>query len=177
MNIGGAQVCWKGFSGCTSVSFAAGQSYRAVCGVAEGYNYGSLDAFGWIHQSNETINQTYADGLSITHGSPHQHLFTYAAASTMGGCPCKGGQNSSSFAGNNFYCGDDVLPPGETWKQHGTLTPFSGMQQLVAPILIRSVVMTLAHGSVLIQLVDLLLIQLTCAPVKIRHTRMKQWDC
>ena len=32
-------------------------------------------------------------------------------------CPCKGGQNSSSFVGNNFYCGDDVLPPGEPWKQ------------------------------------------------------------
>ena len=152
---------------------------RVLCGVAERYNYGSLDAFGWIHQSNETINQTYADGLSITHGSPRKHLFTCAAVQTMDGCPCKGGQNSSSFVyvGYNFYCGDDVLPLGSLRNSSGTLTLLCGMQQLVAPLLIHSVMMMLTHGSVLIRLVDLLLIQLTCAPVIIRHTWMKQWDC
>ena len=110
-------MCWKKSKGCTSITFTSGkQSYRAVCGVAEAYAYGSPDAFGYTHSSSETIDQAYVDGLSITHGSPRQHLFTYAATLTMGGCPCKGGRNPPSFVGNDFYCGDDVLAPGESWK-------------------------------------------------------------
>ena len=111
-------MCWKGSIGCTSITFTSGgQNYRAVCGVAEAYAYGSLDAFGYLHFSFQTINQAYVDGLSITHGSPRQHLFTYAAALTMGGCPCKGGRSPPSFVGNDFYCGDDVLAPGEDWQR------------------------------------------------------------
>ena len=111
-------MCWKRSVGCTSITFfSGGQNYRAVCGVAEAYAYGSLDAFGYLHLSFQTINQAYVDGLSITHGSPRQHLFTYAAALTMDDCPCKGGRNPQSFVGNNFYCGDDVLAPGERWQR------------------------------------------------------------
>ena len=111
-------MCWKRSIGCKSITFTSGgQNYRAVCGVAEAYAYGSLDAFGYLHLSIQTINQAYVDGLSITHGSPRQHLFTYAAALTMGGCPCKGGRNPPSFVGNDYYCGDDVLAPGESWQR------------------------------------------------------------
>ena len=108
-------MCWRALSGCTSINYTSGeQSYRAVCGVAEAYAYGNLGAFRNI--PSETIDRAYVDGLSITHGSPRQHLFTYAATLTMDGCPCKGGRNPPSFVGNDYYCGDNVLAPGEEWE-------------------------------------------------------------
>ena len=113
-NIGGAQVCWKKEKGCTSFSFEAGQDYRAVCGVATAYAYGSPDAFG---SPDETIDEAYVDGISITYGSPRQHLFTYAAAYEFEKCPCKGGPTEPAFVNNNAYCGDKVLAPGEQWER------------------------------------------------------------
>ena len=116
-NIGGAQVCWKSSKGCTSFSFKPKQHYRAVCGAAAAYTYGSPDAFGYIHSSSETIDQAYVDGISITHGHPRQHLFTYAATVVWTSCPCKGGKSGPAFVGNNSYCGDQVLAPGQRWRR------------------------------------------------------------
>ena len=116
-NIGGAQVCWKEEAGCTSFSFEAGQDYRAVCGVATAYAYGSPDAFGYNHTPDETIDEAYVDGISITYGSPRQHLFTYAATMTLDACPCKGGKPGPVFVNNNTYCGDQALAPGENWER------------------------------------------------------------
>ena len=84
-------MCWKKAAGCTSFSFEAGQDYTAVCSVAAAYIYHSLDAFGYIHSLSQTIDEAYVDGISITFGRPRQHLFTYAAATTLESCPCKGG--------------------------------------------------------------------------------------
>ena len=79
--------------------------------------YGSPDAFGYTHSSSQTIDEAYVDGISITHGTPRNHLFTYAAAWKITGCPCKGGKEPPAFVGNNYYCGDDVVPPGHSWKR------------------------------------------------------------
>ena len=116
-NIGGAQVCWKSNTGCASFSFNPAQRYKAVCGAAAAYAYGSPDAFSHSHSSTETINQAYVDGISITHGSLRHHVFTYAATNWLGDCPCKGGKLGPSFVGNNSYCGDQVLASGEHWTQ------------------------------------------------------------
>ena len=104
-------MCWKRTKGCTSFSFRPKQSYKAVCGAAAAYAYGSVDAFGYIHSSAETINQAYVDGISITHGVPRRHLFTYAAAVLLDECPCKGERLGPAFIGNNSYCGNQVLAP------------------------------------------------------------------
>ena len=122
-------MCWKGSVGCTGFSFPSEQSYSAVCGFVEGYNYGSPDIFGHRH---DQIDEAYVDGLSITHGSPRQHLFSYASAWHIEFCPCKGGRGPTDCVGHNYYCGDDVVPASGNWEKRW----LSGMQQLVAPILI-----------------------------------------
>ena len=63
---------------CTSVHFSAlGKDYTAVCGMVEGYQYGSMDGFVYSTAS-KTPDDLYAEGISITHGSsPRRHLWTY----------------------------------------------------------------------------------------------------
>ena len=50
----------------------------------------------------------YATGLSLTHGSPRQHIWTFVAGYSevdQDACPCAGGKwPSPSFVGNNYYC-------------------------------------------------------------------------
>ena len=91
--------------GCYSVNYStSGVSYQRVCGRASGYQKGTPDAFqhGFVH--NQNIDGYYVDGLSITHGSPRQHIWTYAIGTTdsgshPGNCPCATvrGQKSSRF--------------------------------------------------------------------------------
>ena len=52
-----------------------GQTYTKVCGRVIGYQVGHTDAF---HSSNP-INESYVEGVSITHGSPRSHIWTLAA--------------------------------------------------------------------------------------------------
>jgi len=97
-------------SGCYSAIFSTNRvSYQAVCGRARGYQKGSTDAFN----TRSFINSSYVDGLSITHGNPRQHIWTYAAGLTDNNgrfpasqCPCAAppGQTPPSFVGNNYYC-------------------------------------------------------------------------
>ena len=110
-------MCWKGSTGCTGFSFPSKQSYSAVCGFVEGYNYGSPDGFGYTHSPAQTIDQAYVDGISITHGSPRQHLFTYASVWRIKSCPCKGGRGPQAFVGHNYYCGDDVELASGRWQK------------------------------------------------------------
>ena len=91
-----------------------GISYSRVCGRAKAYPYRTPDAF-FRHQcpSNCSINQPYVDGISITHGSPREHIWSYAASAEFGDsntrqyCPCA--VNSSRmpppFVGNDSHCG------------------------------------------------------------------------
>ena len=78
------------------------------------YQYGSPDAF-CCRSSSVSINTPYVDGISITHGSPRQHIFTYAAgysakpssASLQYVCPCNTGGTGHAppaFVGNDYYC-------------------------------------------------------------------------
>ena len=69
-----------------------GVSYQHVCGRARGYQKGSTDGFTADH--SEPIDSSYVDGLSITHGIPRQHIWSYAIGLTDSGndrrnnCPC-----------------------------------------------------------------------------------------
>ena len=100
----------SGSAGCYSTFFSTnGTSYQHVCGRARGYQKGTPDAF---HQNGLSIDSYYVDGLSITHGNPHQHIWTYAAGLTDIGdypaynCPCAvvPGKAPPSFVYNNYYC-------------------------------------------------------------------------
>ena len=98
---------------CSSTNFFTnGTSYQRVCGRARGYQKGWSVA---LHRSytGQTIDGFYVDGLSITHGNPRQHIWTFANGLYDGlayydqfNCPCAPGSEypSPSFVGTNYYC-------------------------------------------------------------------------
>ena len=112
-----------------------GRTFTNVCGRVIGYQIGHPDAF----HSSDSINSSYVEGVSITHGSPRAHIWTYAADISETGiqCPCDNGSTSNppSFVGNNYYCesgnnnsnfinyflyADDPLWDGEDCSTEGT---------------------------------------------------------
>ena len=114
-NTGGVRGCGRGTveASCQSTFISSDDhQYTKVCGRAIGYQYGHTDAFG-PPGNHRTIDEIYVDGLSITYGSPRQHLWTYVAAvregqSTYTGsnCPCSyyPGASPPYYVGNNWYC-------------------------------------------------------------------------
>ena len=87
-----------------------------MCGKIKAYQIGSTDAFG-INPDN--IESYYVDGVSLTHGRPRQHIWTFASAldeSTssysypQAKCPCTNINTSNSatpppaFVGNDYFC-------------------------------------------------------------------------
>ena len=52
-------------------------------GRVVGYQYASSDAIDQTHgtglTSHSDINSHYVDGISLTHGSPCQHIWTFMA--------------------------------------------------------------------------------------------------
>ena len=89
---------------------SGGERYDRVCGRITGYQKGFPDAFT---SSSRSINTFYADGISVTHGSPRQHIWTFTAGvdeQSNGGstCPCVAGSRSGSripsFVGQNYFC-------------------------------------------------------------------------
>ena len=99
--------------GCSSVTYPAGGNYTNICGRVRGYQFDSPNAFEGV--KGKRINDPYVDGVSITRGNPHQHIWTYAAyyyegfSVTRSLCPC-GRTNTSdysnvpNFVGRDFHC-------------------------------------------------------------------------
>ena len=99
--------------GCSSTTFSTqGVKYEKVCGKAIGYQYFQTNGFGPSWYASPLINQTYVDGVSITHGSPRQHVWTFAAAydeavTLYTSCPCLHSTFRGimpGFVGNDYYC-------------------------------------------------------------------------
>ena len=93
----------------STVFTTLGLNYTAVCGRVRGYQLVRPAAF---LLSSRSIDEAYADGVSITHGNnPRQHVWTYAVGfeddrSSNVDCPCNTGSTEStpSFVGDNYYC-------------------------------------------------------------------------
>ena len=109
-NVSFCQQPWESF-GCyrTDVS-TKGLQYKRVCGKARGYQQGSTLGF-YISRHSIPLNAHYVDGVSITAGNLHRHIWTYAAGLTETdnrgySCPCAStaGQVPPSFVGLNYYC-------------------------------------------------------------------------
>ena len=115
-NQNGVKACGRPASssgGCqSSVQFPTyGVPYSEVCGRVTGYQYFSTDAF---EIPNVGINSHYVDGVSLTHGSPREHIWTFAAGlqenMLHGGgsytCPCSPSsiQTPPAFVGNDYFC-------------------------------------------------------------------------
>ena len=101
-----------------------GSQYSRVCGRALAYRFGINYAFNryhhnWFshHANRVSIDDSYVDGLSLTHGFPgsRQHIWTFASGAFTGDhnsvypktrCPCDNGNTyrSPSFVGNDYFC-------------------------------------------------------------------------
>ena len=79
---------------CSSDIYTVSIGYTRVCGRIIGYQIGHTNAFSTALSS---INSEYVDGVSLTHGSPRQHIWTFAAArgesdvNPFSNCPCNSG--------------------------------------------------------------------------------------
>ena len=101
-------------AGCTGINTENfGHNYTQVCGFARGYSFHSTDAFGAFgRSSSEPLSGNYVDGVSITYGTPPNHLWTYVAGNReafgeQADCPCNTNGVSNivpSYVGSNYYC-------------------------------------------------------------------------
>ena len=101
---------------CSSVAFTVGGvGYSKVCGRIKGYQKGSPDAF-YRTSSPLNIESNYVDGVSLTHGTSKQHIWTFAGAISENNenptskCPCINTNISSmvphppSYVGKDYFC-------------------------------------------------------------------------
>ena len=100
---------------CLQTSYVTGRQYSKVCGRVYGYQVGSTDAFSFLAKNN-SIDSYYVYGVSVTHGVPRNHIWTFAAGVSEGdyvnqdgNCPCSDPSDPSSlfpptFVGDNYYC-------------------------------------------------------------------------
>ena len=114
----GKRLCGRpGPPGCVSVKFPTNNvPYNKVRGRVIAYAKYTPDAQcpyigkhtdGLIH----TLEEVYIDGVSITHGSPRQHIWSFIASNREShtdchGCPCSAGFTGDRvpFIGDNFFC-------------------------------------------------------------------------
>lgn len=86
-----------------------GISYTKVRGRIAAYAYKSLDAFRRLGGAGSSINDSYVDGVSIIHGSPRNHVWTYAGGSTnydfsYPEVGTNSGTKQPEFVDKNYYC-------------------------------------------------------------------------
>ena len=109
------RVCGRRSTGnCDGLTYTTGiVQYNQVCGRIIGYQVGNTDSFG---TGSSLIDSYYVDGISVTHGSPRQHIWTFAAGYDeqtspfpTSHCPCITGNTAAqssipSFVGQNYFC-------------------------------------------------------------------------
>ena len=101
----GVRACGRsatGGAGCVSETFTShGMSYSQICGRVLGYQYRSTDA-----SVSGNINSHYVDGVSLTRGSPRQHVWTFINgwSDSYNINPCNCNQQPQAFIGNNYFC-------------------------------------------------------------------------
>ena len=112
----GVRACGQlstGTSGCAATFYRTGQQYRKVCGQVIGYQHYLPQGFLF---NTLSINDSYVEGVSITHGLRRNHIWSLAGGVSEGTgpwtgiCPCvtaaygRTGPSPPSFVGDNYYC-------------------------------------------------------------------------
>ena len=93
---------------CSSVVISIPYSYSRVCGRVIAYQVGATNAFRL--SSSDTIEDNYVDGVSLTHGTPREHIWTFAVGLQENGgdsaCPCAGSPGTAppSFIKSDYFC-------------------------------------------------------------------------
>ena len=103
---------------CDSVIFpVSGGTYTSVCGTIRAYQYRPTDGFQAYDDGEvTTIDGAYVSGVSLTHGSPRQHIWTFTAGASEEGkscnhaCPCDATINIAipPFVGGDYFCESGV---------------------------------------------------------------------
>ena len=113
VNTSSVRACGRTAADCQSATFPTqGKSYTRVCGQVNGIQFGNPDGF---NANNPGVEAGYVDGVSITRGSPRQHIWTFVGYVgshypwTHSWCPCsninrQGTTTIPAFIGNNYFC-------------------------------------------------------------------------
>ena len=121
-------------AGCSPTTYSTQNiCYTKVCGRIRGYQVGTTNAFREYYTNEHTttmitINSPYVDGVSLTHGSQREHIWTFAAALDRGTgnndanniCPCENhDMDPPPFVGEDYFCdaGNEEFMPGVTGLQ------------------------------------------------------------
>ena len=97
----------------------SGGEYSRVCGRIKAYQHGPTDAFETYHDGDvTTIDGAYVAGVSLTHGTPRRHIWTFAAGLSEAlptrrdgdQCPCDASITIRvpPFVGNDYFCESGV---------------------------------------------------------------------
>ena len=115
-----------GYYTCSSATFpVSGGEYSRVCGRIKAYQWGSTVAFYSYHwRQVTTIDGAYACGVSVTHGTPRNHIWTFVAGVSEDDptwsevCPCDATRTIRipPFVGNDSFCESGVNEP---WSSGG----------------------------------------------------------
>ena len=118
-----------GTNTCDSATFPVrGEEYSRICGRIRAYQWATTDGFHRIPSTLVAIiDNAYIDGVSVTHGTPRNHIWTFVAGLTernptsVDSCPCDASINISvpSFVANDYFCESGVNGQWESSKHHG----------------------------------------------------------
>ena len=116
-----------GWRTCDTVFFpVSGGPYSQVCGRIRAYRYGLSQAFSGYNSGGETtIDSAYVSGVAVMHGSPRQHIWTFATGAFenatqyfFSNCPCNisGIRPIPPFVGEDYFCESGHVYPGYIQK-------------------------------------------------------------
>ena len=89
MSVHGVRACSRpatSRASCPGTFYPTVRQYSKVCGRVTGYHVATPGAFHIVHLMINTppssLDDIYVDGVSVTHGSPRTHIWTFAAGTT-----------------------------------------------------------------------------------------------
>ena len=110
---------------CDSVTIpvGGGGEYSQVCGRIEAYQWGITGGFSGYTDRYKTVDDAYFSGVGVMHGSPRQHIWTFAAGvwenSSLlyfpsSSCPCDTKLDIliPPFVGEDYFCEAGYIWPG-----------------------------------------------------------------
>ena len=108
--------------GCSNVNYPIDtiHPHTQVCGKVLGRVIGTPDGFE-MHQrgGNLTLDDNYVDGVSLTHGEPRQHIWTFAAVNSLTGMRGCDPPPSLQLLHSEYFC--DVGPTLDiVWEGSGS---------------------------------------------------------
>ena len=114
---------------CDSATFPVrGGEYSRICGRIRAYQWGTPNGFDYYHDGIiTTIDGAYAIGVSVTHGTPRNHIWTFAAGisedyhlTSSSRCPCDASIDIRvpSFVGEDYFCESGINEPWDSSRHY-----------------------------------------------------------